>query len=216
LFRTADGGTLFLDEIAELPILVQSKLLRVLQTGEVRPLGVDQSHRVDVRLIFATHRDLRQEVEQGRFREDLFFRLNVVLIQLPPLRERVEDIDPLIDHFLVKHAQRFSLPPCTLSSGVRVQLQSKSYRGNVRELEHQVERLVALSSGGLIEQGPDEHALVAGGEGELLGLKERVEAFERGLIISALRQCNDNRSEAARQLKVGRVTLLDKLRKYGL
>jgi two-component system response regulator HydG len=214
LFRQADGGTLFLDEIGELDLAVQGKLLRVLQQGEVRTLGEDRARRVDVRIVAATNRDLEEDVRQGRIREDLYYRLAVVLIHVPPLRERPEDIEPLVAHFLDKHARRFNLPPCRLSAGVREALHRRPYRGNVRELENMVERLVALSCGGLI----DERAawLSEAPEVQPVGLKERVEAFERGLLIEELQRCGGNRSEAARRLRVARVTLLDKLRKYNL
>lgn len=210
VFREAHQGTLFLDEIAELAPAIQGKLLRVLQEGEVRPVGEDRVHRVDVRIIAATHDDLAQAVERGRFREDLYYRLKVVTIEVPPLRERPEDISPLIDHFLEKYSERFGARPPPMPPALRAELESRPWRGNVRELENAIERLVALS---------DDHRL-----GDLesdptaapLGLKERVEAFERGLIAVALRAAGGNRSEAARRLGVGRVTLLDKLKKYGL
>ncbi len=216
LFRQADTGTLFLDEVGELDPAVQGKLLRVLQTGEVKPLGEDQTRRVDVRLIAATHRDLSAETAAGRFREDLFYRLHVVVIQLPPLRERREDIDPLIDHFLALYSARFSLPGCTLAPAVRAELQAREYRGNVRELQNLCERIVALSGGGLIESLEGTAGGAPPGEPGSLGLRERVEAFERSLIVEALERAQGNRSEAARQLRIGRVTLLDKLKKYGL
>jgi len=213
LFREADGGTLFLDEVGELDLVIQGKLLRVLQEGEVKAVGEDRSRRVDVRILAATNRDLRAEVDAGRVREDLFYRLHVVVIQIPPLREHPDDIDPLVDHFLGKYARRFNLPSCRLSSELRAGLHSRPWRGNVRELENYVEQLVALSCGGLID-GPGEEA--APEDDQPLGLKERVEAFERGLVLEELKRCGGNRSEAARRLRVGRVTLLDKIKKYGI
>ena len=214
LFREANGGTLFLDEVGELDLVIQGKLLRVLQEGEVKPVGEDRPRRVDVRIIAATHRDLQEEAMAGRFREDLFYRLHVVVIHIPPLRERPEDIDPLVDHFLSKYSQRFGLPRCQLGAAVRARLRSLDYRGNVRELENTVERMVALSGGGFIEEDEmqDQQPAWSGS----LGLKDRVEAFEKGLIREELRRCSGNRSEAARQLKIGRVTLLDKIKKYDL
>ena len=166
-----------------------------------------------MRVVAATNRDLRAEADAGRFREDLFYRLHVVVVQIPPLRGRPEDIDPLIDHFLGKYARRFALPPCRLGKDLRAELHANPWRGNVRELENTVEQLVALSVGGLIE-GPGAAGSEAGDEP--LGLKERVEAFERGLILEELKRCGGNRSEAARRLRVGRVTLLDKIKKYDL
>jgi two-component system, NtrC family, response regulator HydG len=219
LFRHADGGTLLLDEVGELDPVIQGKLLRVLQTGELKPVGEDRATRTDVRILAATHRDLQAEVTAGRFREDLFYRLHVVVIHLPPLRDRRDDIEPLIDHFLHKHAERFGLPRCTLAPALRAELAGREYRGNVRELSNLVERAVALAP----EDGRIESLDLPGGEtaadgasGEGLGLRERVDAFERGLILEELRRCGGNRSEAARRLRIGRVTLLDKLKKHGI
>lgn len=214
LFRKADKGTLFLDEVAELDMVIQSKLLRVLQSGEVKVVGEDQIKKIDVRLIAATHRNLEQEVTQGRFRADLFYRLHVVVIQVPPLKERPEDISFLIDYFLHKYAERFGVTGCQLTSEARLHLQSRDYPGNVRELENMIESMVALSHEGIINKEKLEPRRC--GEDAVLGLKERVEAFERGLILQELQHSGGNRSEAARRLKIGRVTLLDKLRKYGL
>ncbi|HSA24639.1 MAG TPA: sigma 54-interacting transcriptional regulator, partial [Myxococcota bacterium] len=191
-------------------------LLRVLQEGRVRPVGEDQEEAVDVRVLAATHRSLQEEVRAGRFREDLFYRLHVVRIHLPPLSERPEDIPPLIDHFLRKHAERFGLGEVRLTPEVRDQLRRGVYPGNVRELEHRIERLVALSPGGDIQAADLQAADATSGQEEALGLKERVEAFEKGLLAAELRRTGGNRSEAARRLRIGRVTLLDKLRKYGL
>jgi two-component system response regulator HydG len=211
LFREADGGTLFLDEVAELDPSVQGKLLRVLQEGEVRALGEDRARRVDVRLLVATHRDLAEEVRAGRFREDLFYRLDVVALELPPLRDRPEDIEPLIDHFLRKYGERFGLGDVELEPEARAAILARSFPGNVRELENTIERLVALSPGPRVglELGLDPAPAP-------LGLRERVDAFERGLILDALRRAGGNRSEAARRLGLARVTLLDKLKRHGL
>jgi len=216
LFREAHQGTLLLDEVGELDPATQGKLLRVLQEGRVRPLGEDREEAADVRLLAATHRDLQAEVQAGRFREDLFYRLHVVGIHLPPLSERPEDVGPLVDHFLRKHAERFGLGAVRLDPEARARLLGGAYPGNVRELEHRVERLVALSPGGEIGAAELEEADAAGAQAPRLGLRERVEAFEKGLIATELRRCGGNRSEAARRLGIGRVTLLDKLKKYGL
>jgi two-component system response regulator HydG len=214
LFREAHGGTLLLDEVGELDLATQGKLLRALQERRVRPVGEDREAPVDVRLVCATNRDLRAEVAAGRFRDDLYYRLNVVEIRVPPLSERPEDVPLLIDHFLQRYADRFGVGPVSLGAELRGQLTAAAYPGNVRELQHRIERLVALSAGGVIEQGPLEDAGGAGTPG--LGLKERVEAFERGLLSEALQACGGNRSETARRLGISRVTLLDKLKKYGL
>jgi two-component system response regulator HydG len=214
LFREADGGSLLLDEVGELEPSTQGKLLRVLQQGRVRPLGADREVAIDVRLIAATNRDLAAEVAAGRFREDLYYRLDVVQLHLPPLAERPDDVAPLIDHFLRRYAERFGLDAPSLAPELRQRLLGTAYPGNVRELENRIERLVALSPDGQL----DARALDSGSAdpGEQLGLKQRVEAFERGLIVAELRRCNNNRSETARRLGIGRVTLLDKLRKYGI
>jgi DNA-binding NtrC family response regulator len=213
-FELAASGTLFLDEVGEMSGAAQPKLLRALESRQVKPVGSDRYRSTNARIIAATNRDLRAAVDAGLFREDLFYRLHVVVIHVPPLRERPEDLDPLIDHFLAKHGARFHLPACQLGPAARAALHARSYPGNVRELEHTIEQAVALSAGGLIES-LDANATADDAPAEL-GLKERVEAFERGLIVQELARCGGNRSEAARRLGIGRVTLLDKLRKHGL
>lgn len=213
VFREADGGTLFLDEIAELDMLVQGKLLRVIQEQEVRPVGEDRPLKINVRLIAATLHDLKERVKQKKFREDLFYRLNVIQVQIPPLDQRREDIDPLIDHFIKKYADRFGISPHPkMGPALRATLQARDFPGNVRELENTIERLVALCSGDQLTEEELDGSPIA--DVSALGLKERVEAFEKGLIMEELRRSGDNRSEAARNLGIGRVTLLDKLKKY--
>ena len=215
LFREASGGTLLLDEMGELSLATQGKLLRALQEHSIRPLGEDREVAVDVRVLCATNRDLRQEVAQGRFREDLFYRIHVVELRVPPLSERVEDIPPLIDHFVTKYAERFGAGPLVLAPGLREKLVRQPYPGNVRELEHTIERLVALSTGGVVDELPVS-STSSDAAASSFGLKERVEAFERGILARELREVGGNRSEAARRLGIGRVTLLDKMKKYGL
>jgi two-component system response regulator HydG len=214
VFREAHAGTLFLDEVGELDGVTQGKLLRVLQERTVRPVGEDREHKVDVRLVAATNKDLPAEVAAGRFREDLYYRLNVVELAVPPLRDRREDIPRLVDHFLRKYSERFGTGPLTMTAESRQGLLGRPWDGNVRELEHVVERWVALSSGGVV--GEQEGAPPRGDGEAGFGLKERVEAFERGLVVQVLRACGGNRSEAARRLGIGRVTLLDKMKKYAL
>jgi len=221
LFREADGGTVLLDEIGELDLVTQGKLLRVLQEREVRPVGEDRARRVDVRILATTNRDLAAEVQAGRFRQDLFYRLNVVQLQLPPLRDRPEDILPLAEHFTERCAHRYGLGEVHLSDRALAKLQGAQWAGNVRELEHSIERLLALSEGPIIEaealeQGvsgsparPDERAVE-------LSLKERLAIFERGLIAAELERCHGNQSEAARRLGISRPTLIDRLKKHGL
>jgi two-component system, NtrC family, response regulator HydG len=223
LFGEADGGTLLLDEVGELAPGAQAKLLRVLQEGEVRPVGEERSRRVDVRVVAATHRDLRQEVAAGRFREDLFYRLNVVTLRVPALRERPEDVPVLARHFLRRFAERFGVREPPASPALLAALAGHGWPGNVRELEHAVESLVALSPDGELDlallpfaaRGAGASAEAAA-ELPALGLRPRMEAYERGMIVDALRAAHGNRSEAARKLGISRVTLHDKLRKYGL
>jgi DNA-binding NtrC family response regulator len=215
LFGEADGGTILLDEVGELAAEAQAKLLRVLQEGEVRPVGEERARKVDVRVLASTHRDLAEEVRAGRFREDLFYRLDVVHLRIPPLRERPEDVPVLVRHFLARFAERFGVPAVHAADAVVQRLVGQPWPGNVRELEHVVERLVALSP----PEGLDLSLLPGASAGEeraLLPLRERVQAYERGLVVEALREARGNRSEAARRLGVSRVTLHDKLRRYGL
>lgn len=220
LFREADGGTLLLDEVAELDLQTQGKLLRALQEREVRAVGEERPRSVDVRIVAATHRDLRERVSRGLFREDLFYRLNVVHLHIPPLRERPEDVPVLARHFLHRFAERFGVGPVPEPPGLIPRLRAWHWPGNVREFEHAIESLVALSEPGeldlsLLPGDPANAAPEAGAGGTArLGLKERVEAYERGLIADALARTWGNRSEAARVLGIGRVTLHDKLRKY--
>lgn len=217
LFGEADGGTILLDEIGELAPGAQAKLLRVVQEGEVRPVGEERVRKVDVRVIAATHRDLAEEVRRGRFREDLFYRLDVVHLRIPPLRERPEDVPILARHFLARFAERFGVSPLHVPDELFDRLAGHAWPGNVRELENALERLVALSP----PDGLDLSLLAgagpaSGGERAPLPLKERVQGYERGLIVEALRETRGNRSEAARRLGISRVTLHDKLRRYGL
>ncbi len=224
LFREAEGGTILLDEVGELDPQIQAKLLRVLQEGEVRPVGEDQPVAIDVRVLAATHRDLAQRVREGRFREDLYYRLKVVELHVPALRERPEDIAPLARHFLRRYAARFGVSPLREPLDLMERLLALDWPGNVRQLENAIESLVALSDQGALDLGllptPEAKAgeLVRGAavEGPTLSLKQKLEGYERGLLIAALEQAQGNRSEAARVLQIGRATLHDKLRKYGL
>jgi DNA-binding NtrC family response regulator len=223
LFGEADGGTILLDEVGELAPGAQAKLLRVLQDGEVRPVGEDRPRRVDVRVLAATHRHLPELVAKGAFREDLFYRLNVVTLRVPPLRERPEDVPVLARLFLRRFATRFGVSEAPLTDVLLARLARHPWPGNVRELEHAVESLVALSPDGELDldlltraAAVPETPGACEGEAPALGLRPRVEAYERGLVVAALRAAKGNRSEAARQLGISRVTLHDKLRKYGL
>ncbi len=213
LFREADGGTLLLDEVGELGASVQAKLLRALQEGEVRPVGEDRPVKVDVRLLAATHRDLAAEVKAGRFREDLYYRLKVVQLHVPALRERPEDLPVLARHFLSRAAKAFGVANVQLTQAVVDKLATWSWPGNVRELENVIESAVALSVDGVLDVLLPTQADVTD---STAGLKEKLEAIERGLIVSAMDAAKGNVSEAARQLRIGRATLHDKLKKYGL
>jgi two-component system, NtrC family, response regulator HydG len=213
LFREADGGTILLDEIGDLDLQVQASLLRVLQEREVRPVGEEHATPVDTRIVAATHRDLVAEVEAGRFRQDLLYRLNVVNIHIPPLRERPADIAPLAHHFCAQFTKRFGLADRRLASGLVERLTAATWPGNVRELEHTIERLVALSTGSVI----DEDDVVKSADAERdITLKERLAAVERGLIVDEMTRCEGNHSKAARRLGISRPTLYEKLKRYGL
>jgi len=214
LFREANGGTLLLDEIGELDARTQAKLLRVLQEGEVRPVGEERAVPIDVRILAATHRNLTELVTQGAFREDLLYRLKVVQLAVPPLRERPEDITLLFEHFLARAISRFGTGPLTIPASVLPRLCAHRWPGNVRELENAVESVVALSSEAAID--PELLPGPAMSEAPALGLKERIDAYERGILVQTLREAGQNRTEAARRLAIGRATLHEKLHKHGL
>ena len=218
LFVEANGGTLFLDEIAELPLSLQPKLLRVLQDGEVRPLGMNRSERVDVRVIAATNRDIERQLREGRFREDLYYRLNVIQIQLPPLRGRQEDILPLADHFLARSVERSGKKVQGWIEGAKKILLAHHWPGNVRELENVVERAVALTEGNLIgpedlprsmqERKSQDRLSTAVAQGFTLDQLER-EYIERVLEVEG-----GNKTRAAHRLGLDRKTLYRKLEEY--
>jgi DNA-binding NtrC family response regulator len=227
LFREADGGTLLLDEVGELDLALQAKLLRALQEREVRPVGEDRAFPVDVRIIAATHRDLPELVATGRFREDLYYRLKVVELTVPPLRERKEDIPLLVRHFLQRFAERFGTGPLRPPPELVDRLVERTWPGNVRELENAIEALVALSVDGELDLDVlpafsakarvtvDADAPASADGAGTLTLKQRVEAYERGLVVAALQAARGNRKEMARRLGLSRATLHDKLHKYG-
>jgi two-component system response regulator HydG len=213
LFREADRGTILLDEIGEMQPALQAKLLRVLQEGEVRPVGEEHANKVNVRVLASTHRDLPAMIPSGAFRQDLFYRLNVVRLHVPPLRERPGDIRLLTEHFFAAFSRRLDVGPLRPSPAVLAALEARPWPGNVRELENTIERLVALSDGENIDLGlVDARAEAA----PAAGLRAQVDAFERRLIIDALAQSRGNQAEAARALGIGRATLHDKLRRHGL
>jgi two-component system response regulator AtoC len=221
LFEEADGGTLFLDEVGELPAPLQVKLLRVLQEGEVRRVGATGSRTVDVRIIAATNRDLATDVTTGRFRSDLYYRVNVVSLRLPPLRERREDIPILVDHFLRAHARRLGLDPRPISARARELLEEYSWPGNVRELANVIERALVLAIGDTIDVSALPDALraapvVPSPSDSDLSIKRGIEQLERTLIGRALERTQGNRTRAARLLELSHRALLYKIREYGL
>jgi two-component system response regulator PilR (NtrC family) len=217
LFRTADGGTLFLDEIADLPLHMQVKLLRAIQEKAVRPVGEEREQAVDVRVLSATHRDLAQLVAEGRFREDLYYRINVIELRVPPLRERGEDVLLLADHVLGRLAEEMSLEKASLSEGARGALLGYHFPGNVRELENVLERALTLSSGGVIQGEEIELRTQPGGErrgSERLG--DQLEGIEREAIRDALERARYNKTEAARLLGMTFRQLRYRIKKLGL
>ena len=217
LFRTADGGTLFLDEIADLPLHLQVKLLRAIQEKAVRPVGEEREQPVDVRVLSATHRDLAQLVAEGSFREDLYYRINVIELRVPPLRERSEDALLLADHVLGRLAEEMGLEKPILSESARSALLAYHFPGNVRELENVLERALTLSSGGVI-QG-EEIELRTQPTGERRGserLGEQLEGIEREAIRDALERARYNKTEAARLLGITFRQLRYRIKKLGL
>jgi len=223
-FTQADGGTLFIDEIGELPLALQAKLLRVLQEREVQPIGSTQVKKIDVRVVAATHRDLAEEVKAGRFREDLYYRLNVIELRVPPLRERRADIALLAREFARKYSERYGLGYVVqLSPELVEHLEHQQWPGNVRQLENTIARAIALATTKIVGlealQAPQD-ASVEAGDAFIASagpsFREQVEAFERNLITQAMRTSAGNQSETARRLQLNRATLYDKLKKYGL
>lgn len=224
MFQLADGGSLLLDEVAEMSLSLQAKLLRALQNGEVKPVGADRPLRVNVRLIASTNKDLKQEVEKGSFRKDLFYRLQVIPIHLPPLRARRSDIPSLVNHFLEKCNRKYHAS-AQLSSEAMIYLWEYDWPGNVRELENLMERLVVLSQDGRI--GPDSlppHLYSCVSDKKFLqpppsnggvNFKDSMQQFQCRLIDEALRRTNGNRTAAAQLLGLKRTTLVAMLRRDG-
>ncbi len=214
-FELAEGGTLFLDEIANMPVSQQAKLLRVLQTGEYHPVGSSRVRRADVRFLAATNVDVAKEVAEGRFREDLLYRLNTVEIHLPPLRERREDIPPLAAHFAQRLQARHAQPPRSFSADAMRALLEHPWPGNVRELEHVVERALLLAQGTHVE--PEDLALRGpAGQGDARFEQMTLEEVERHLIQRALVRTSGQVSEAARALGLSRSALYRRLQHHGL
>ncbi len=216
LFREADSGTLFLDEIGELDPRTQAKLLRVLQEGELRPVGEDRPVKIDVRIVAATHRDLDRMVREGSFREDLLYRLRVVNLHVPPLRERLEDVPALATHFLDEYASRFGAGPFETDGALRERLCGYRWPGNVRELSNAIESLVALSPPDRLDVALLPTDSPGSEPSARATLEERLAAYERGLLVAALEAADGNRTEAAKSLGIGRATLYEKLKRHHL
>ncbi|HJL20459.1 MAG TPA: sigma-54 dependent transcriptional regulator [Sandaracinaceae bacterium LLY-WYZ-13_1] len=214
LFREADGGTLFLDEVAELDPRTQAKLLRVLQEGEVRPVGEDRPVPVDVRILAATHRDLATQVREGTFREDLMYRLKVVNLHVPPLRERPADVPVLAQLFLDEFAERYGAGPFVVTDALRARLLAYRWPGNVRELRNAIESVVALSPPDALDPSLLPGDAPGTEPNKQATLAERLAAYERGLLVAALEAADGNRTEAAKALGIGRATLYEKLDRH--
>lgn len=221
LFEISDGGTLFLDEIGDLPMAMQSKLLRVLQDREVRRIGGKQAVRVDVRIVTATNKDLESAVDRGTFREDLFYRLNVVTIELPPLRERREDIVPLVEHYLQKFSTEFGRPAREIEPDAMRLLIEHRWPGNVRQLAAVMERAVLLSDGPVLTREDVANRLQPrkAADPNRLELPEEgldLEAFEKEMIRKALVRTDGMATRAAKLLNMSYKTFLYRVEKYGI
>ncbi|MFH1437911.1 MAG: sigma 54-interacting transcriptional regulator [Pseudomonadota bacterium] len=223
LFETADGGTLFLDEVTEMPLSVQGKLLRVLQDSEVRPVGASASKKVDVRVVAASNRNIQKEVSEGRFREDLYYRLNVFPIRVPSLRERREDIDQLCSFFLRKYSQEFGKTVGGISQTAQDALKTYDWPGNIRELENEIQRMVLvvdaeqiMSMEHLSSHIRRVEKLIEEVAPESGTLRSRMEEVEKWILVGALKENGGNKSMTARALSISREGLHKKLSKYGL
>ena len=228
LFEEANGGTLFLDEIGEMPLHLQVKILRALQERSIRPVGSEHLVPVDVRIIAATLRDLEEDVISGRFREDLYYRLNVVSLDVPPLRVRPNDIPSLVEHFLSKHGKRLGLGVSRVDPDAMQALMNYGWKGNVRELENCIERSMVLTDGEsitlaslppIVRSAADHGKSIAdalGGDTDNLSIKQRTRSLEIDLIRRALHQTGGNRTRAAKVLEISHRALLYKIKEYGL
>jgi len=219
LFEQADGGTLFLDEIGDMSLAMQGKVLRAVQDGEIRPVGGRETLHVDVRFLSATNKNLEQLLKEGRFREDLYYRLNVVRLTLPPLRDRKEDIPLLVDHFLAKEGKASNKPPKRIAEDALTLLLRYHWPGNVRELENEVKKLAVFSAGDLIsmEDINEHHELFQ----KLTDLSmesplESIEEVERKQIVRALLETSGHRGKAALLLGISRATIFRKIKSYGI
>jgi DNA-binding NtrC family response regulator len=217
-FASADGGTLLLDEVGDMPLPMQAKLLRVIQERQITPVGSNRAIPVDIRLVAATHRNLKAMVETGAFREDLLYRLNIIPIELPPLRERLADILPLAEHFLAEASARRSRD-MRLSAPAQRMLLNYTWPGNVRELRNAIERAGALAPGpsitaedlAFLSSQPEDGGPMPGARFLEMSLPDAVEALERAMVTHALKLAGNNRADAARRLGISRQTLYAKL-----
>ncbi|WP_003541027.1 sigma-54-dependent Fis family transcriptional regulator [Desulfotomaculum nigrificans] len=220
VFEKADGGTLFLDEVGELPLDMQVKLLRVLQDGEFSRVGGSTPIKVDVRIIAATNRDLEEMIREGTFREDLYYRLNVVSLEIPPLRERREDIPELVYLFLHEFSQLYNKQITKLEPGVMATFLAYPWPGNIRQLKNVIERMVILTEGDTVTEATIPESIKTAYQQDqattTVGLASVTEQTERDLIIRTLKQVNGNRSEAARMLGIPRSTLYYKMHQLGI
>jgi DNA-binding NtrC family response regulator len=214
LIEATDGGTLFLDEIGDMPLLLQSKLLKVIETGEVIPVGSTKHLNVDIRLIAATNKNLENAVKEGSFREDLYYRLDVIQLQIPPLRERKEDIPLLVNSFLGKAADRHGKGVSSMEQEAMNVIMNYSWPGNVRELSNVIERCVVLNSGGHIHISDLPVKLLGNSNVHGTTLKESIEMHERAMVAVRLKEFEGNKEEAARSLGIDLATLYRKIKKY--
>ncbi len=220
--QAADGGTLFMDEVDSLPLPIQAKLLRFLETGEIQPVGDTQPLRVDVRVIAATNTSLEKKIANGEFRKDLYYRLNVVPLDIPPLRERMGDVQLLLNHFMGHFAAEHKLPPPGLTKSALARLQDYAWPGNVRELRNVCERLSILLAGRSIEESNLPREIISpplSAHKGAFALPENgidLEKVELDLIQQALARTNGNRSRSARLLGISRDTLLYRMQKHHL
>ena len=218
-FEQADGGTLFIDEIGDFELGLQAKLLRVLETLTFTPVGGHEDKKVDVRVITATSRDVPRMVQEGKFREDLYYRLNVVTVQLPPLRDRTDDISVLVDHFLKEISERKHISPHRLSPEVMRRFMAYRWPGNVRELRNKLESMMILAEGEVLTEKDLPAEILAGSPSGLISQEipsMSMEELEKLAIVKALEQCEGNRTHAAEKLKISVRTLQRKLRQYEL
>jgi DNA-binding NtrC family response regulator len=223
VFQAAHGGTIFLDEISEIPLPLQGKFLRALQEREITPIGMTHPIRIDVRILAATNQDLTEAVREGRFRQDLYYRLHVVNVHLPPLAERGEDVSLLAAHFIQQYAESYSVAAKDLTEAAQRHLRAHHWPGNVRELQNAIERAFALSRGPDIDaadlgEHPASHLPGAGvpAPGRIPARVRSLEDSEKELIEVALAQAKGNKNEAARLLGIDRQRLYRKINKYGV